>query len=269
MDDQFKAEVATIGSVSCVNLVILKGFCMEKNARLRVFEFMPKGSLNKWLYTHEPQVEENISSASGSKKSKVALAGSSNKLLDWEKRCRIALDFAKGLEYLHHQTAEHIVHCDMKPTHILLIDHFHAKAGDFGLAKLIGSNTQIFAKTTLKVMYIVIGSRVKLLVGDTVVANGFIVATQPDGLCHGVLIGHENVIVAVQDYLYPNSALPFPNVDASTIGFIKFLEPYYMILIMKHILFGNINGHAIYGIGESAVNSASSFRFVKSCMIEG
>ncbi|MCO5550766.1 hypothetical protein L7F22_004257 [Adiantum nelumboides] len=76
MDDQFKAEVATIGSVSHVNLVTLKGFCMEKNARLLVFEFMPEGSLDKWLYTHEPQVEENISSASRSK-GKVALPGSS------------------------------------------------------------------------------------------------------------------------------------------------------------------------------------------------
>ncbi|MCO5551873.1 hypothetical protein L7F22_005379 [Adiantum nelumboides] len=150
MDDQFKAEVVTIGSVSHVNLVTLKGFCMEKNARLLVFEFMPKGSLDKWLYTHEPQAEENISSASGSKKVKVALAGSSTELLDWEKRCRIALDTAKGLEYLHHQTAEHIVHCDVKPANILLTEDFHAKVGDFGLAKLTGSHTQSFAMTTLK-----------------------------------------------------------------------------------------------------------------------
>ncbi|MCO5591404.1 hypothetical protein L7F22_045387 [Adiantum nelumboides] len=150
MDDQFKAEVATIGSVSHLNLVTLKGFCMEKNVRLLVFEFMPKGSLDKWLYTHEPQVEENIFSTSESKKGKVALAGSSTELHDWEKRCRIALDTAKGLEYLHHQTAEHIVHCDVKPANILLTEDFHAKVGDFGLAKLTGSDTQSFAMTTLK-----------------------------------------------------------------------------------------------------------------------
>ncbi|MCO5569882.1 hypothetical protein L7F22_023596 [Adiantum nelumboides] len=69
-----------------------------------------------------------------------------------------------------------------------------------------------------QMMDIAIDSRVKLLVGDTVVANGFIVATQPDGLCLGVLIGHENVTFAIQDYWYPNWALPFPTMDASTIG---------------------------------------------------
>lgn len=125
MDNQFKAEVATIGSVSHVNLVTLKGFCMEKNARLLVFEFMPRGSLDRWLYeSHEP--------------------------LNWERRCSIALDTAKGLEYLHHQSAEHIVHCDVKPANILLDDDFHAKVGDFGLAKLMGGNSQSFAMTTLK-----------------------------------------------------------------------------------------------------------------------
>ncbi|KAI5063667.1 hypothetical protein GOP47_0022214 [Adiantum capillus-veneris] len=151
MDEQFKAEVATIGSVSHVNLVTLKGFCMEKNARLLVFEFMPKGSLDRWLYTREPpQAEGSSSSASGGKKAKVPVAESSTELLDWEKRCCIALDTAKGLEYLHHQAAEHIVHCDVKPANILLSDDFHAKVGDFGLAKLTGSDAQSFAMTTLK-----------------------------------------------------------------------------------------------------------------------
>ncbi|MCO5555272.1 hypothetical protein L7F22_008817 [Adiantum nelumboides] len=67
-------------------------------------------------------------------------------------------------------------------------------------------------------MDIIIGSRAEPRVGDMVVANGFTVATQPDGLCHGVLTVHENVIVAIQDYLYPNWALPFPTMDAATIG---------------------------------------------------
>ncbi|MCO5551872.1 hypothetical protein L7F22_005378 [Adiantum nelumboides] len=147
MDHQFKAEVATIGSVSHVNLVSLRGFCMEKNARLLVFEFMPRGSLDKWLY--EPQAEESSSSASG-KKDTVPFVDLPHEVLNWESRCRIALDTAKGLEYLHHQSAEHIVHCDVKPANILLDEDFHAKVGDFGLAKLMGSDSQSFAMTTLK-----------------------------------------------------------------------------------------------------------------------
>ncbi|MCO5591405.1 hypothetical protein L7F22_045388 [Adiantum nelumboides] len=71
-------------------------------------------------------------------------------VLDWEKRCRIALDTAKGLEYLHHQSSEHIVHCDVKPANILLDEDFHAKVADFGLAKLMESGIKSFTMTTLK-----------------------------------------------------------------------------------------------------------------------
>ena len=46
---QFQAEVATIGSVSHVNLVRLRGFCVEGNNRLLVYEFMAGGSLDRWL----------------------------------------------------------------------------------------------------------------------------------------------------------------------------------------------------------------------------
>ncbi|MCO5573183.1 hypothetical protein L7F22_026950 [Adiantum nelumboides] len=129
MDHQFKAELATSGSVSHVNLVSLRGFCMEKNTRLLVFEFMPRGSLDKWLY--EPQAEESTSSASG-KKDTVPFVDSSHEVLNWESRCRIALDTAKDLKYLHHQSAERIVHCDVQPANILLDENFHAKKGTRG-----------------------------------------------------------------------------------------------------------------------------------------
>ncbi|MCO5599506.1 hypothetical protein L7F22_053611 [Adiantum nelumboides] len=118
MDHQFKAEVATIGR-----------------------------SLDKWLY--EPQAEESSSSVS-SKKDTVPFVDSSQEVLNWESRCRIALDTAKGLEYLHHQSAEHILHCDVKPVNRLSDKDFHAKVGDFGLTKLMGSNSQSFAMKTLK-----------------------------------------------------------------------------------------------------------------------
>lgn len=129
--DQFRAEVASIGSVSHVNLVSLKGFCMEGASRLLVYEFMARGSLDSWLF--------------GAGKDEGGVV-----VLDWETRCRIALDTARGLEYLHHQCAERIVHCDVKPENILLDHKFNAKVADFGLAKLIGSDNHSFAMTTLK-----------------------------------------------------------------------------------------------------------------------
>ena len=130
---QFQAEVATIGSVSHVNLVRLRGFCVEGDYRLLVYEFMAGGSLDRWLFRKEKD-------------------GESNFVLDWETRYKIALHTARGLEYLHHQCGpEHIVHCDVKPENILLDEDFNAKVADFGLAKLIdGNEMQGFMMTTLK-----------------------------------------------------------------------------------------------------------------------
>ncbi|KAH7425272.1 hypothetical protein KP509_11G047700 [Ceratopteris richardii] len=153
MDEQFKAEVATIGSVSHVNLVSLKGFCMEKSARLLVFEFMPKGSLDRWLSEARGNYRHQYTHSSESRRQNCESPSDQTllrKVLNWELRCRIALDTARGLEYLHHQSAEHIVHCDVKPANILLDNEFHAKVGDFGLAKLMASDRQSFAMTTLK-----------------------------------------------------------------------------------------------------------------------
>ena len=59
--------------------------------------------------------------------------------LDWETRLRIALEVAKGLEYLHEHVSPPVIHRDFKSSNILLDKKFHAKVSDFGLAK-IGSD---------------------------------------------------------------------------------------------------------------------------------
>lgn len=59
--------------------------------------------------------------------------------LDWETRMRIALEAAKGLEYLHEHVTPPVIHRDFKSSNILLDKDFHAKVSDFGLAK-IGSD---------------------------------------------------------------------------------------------------------------------------------
>eukprot|EP00250_Pteridium_aquilinum_P009082 c18430_g1_i1 orf=351-2264(+) len=94
--DQFRAEVATIGSTSHVNLVILRGFCMEGVSRLLVYEFMARGSLDRWLFNANQKEREGP------------------QVLDWETRYKIALHTARGLEYLHHECTDRIVHCDVK-----------------------------------------------------------------------------------------------------------------------------------------------------------
>lgn len=59
--------------------------------------------------------------------------------LDWETRLGIALDAAKGLEYLHEHVSPPVIHRDFKSSNILLDKSFHAKVSDFGLAK-VGSD---------------------------------------------------------------------------------------------------------------------------------
>ncbi|KAL5721217.1 hypothetical protein ACHQM5_013804 [Ranunculus cassubicifolius] len=111
---EFLAEVETIGNIHHINLVRLVGFCAEKSHRLLVYDYMSNGSLDKWIFK-----------------------GDKDRFLSWNMKCKIMLDIAKGLVYLHEECRQQIVHLDVKPYNILIDDGFNAKLSDFGLSKLI------------------------------------------------------------------------------------------------------------------------------------
>lgn len=115
---QFRAEVATLGSINHVNLVRLFGFCSDGTHRLLVYEYMSNGSLDRWLFQRRYD---------------------NNPLphLDWRKRYKIIHDMAWGLAFLHDKSRDRILHLDVKPQNILLDENFGAKLADFGLAKLM------------------------------------------------------------------------------------------------------------------------------------
>ncbi|KAL6626597.1 hypothetical protein ACP70R_030323 [Stipagrostis hirtigluma subsp. patula] len=113
---EFLAEVQTIGNIHHINLVRLIGFSAEKSHRLLVYEYMPKGSLDRWIY----QKYENSATP-----------------LDWQTRHKIITHIAKGLSYLHEECMKRIAHLDVKPQNILLDEKFNAKLSDFGLCTLI------------------------------------------------------------------------------------------------------------------------------------
>ncbi|KAF9605145.1 hypothetical protein IFM89_014136 [Coptis chinensis] len=114
--EDFVNEVATIGRTNHVNVVSLLGFCTEKTKRALVYEFMPNGSLERFIYKDK---ESSITP-----------------LLGWEKLYQIALGIARGLEYLHRGCNTRILHFDIKPHNILLDEDFCPKISDFGMAKL-------------------------------------------------------------------------------------------------------------------------------------
>nr|XP_043639697.1 LEAF RUST 10 DISEASE-RESISTANCE LOCUS RECEPTOR-LIKE PROTEIN KINASE-like 2.1 [Erigeron canadensis] len=114
--EDFINEVASVGRTSHVNIVTLVGFCCDGHQRALIYEFMPNGSLEKFIYGRE---------------------SSGNIQLGWEKLHQIAVGIAQGLEYLHKGCNTRILHFDIKPHNILLDQDLCPKISDFGLAKLL------------------------------------------------------------------------------------------------------------------------------------
>jgi serine/threonine protein kinase len=83
-----------------------------------IYEFMPRGDLREPLYS----TRDDASSLSFND---ITLA----------QRINIVVDVADALEYLHHNNQGTVVHCDLKPSNILLDENMTVHIGDFGLAR--------------------------------------------------------------------------------------------------------------------------------------
>nr|GEV58872.1 G-type lectin S-receptor-like serine/threonine-protein kinase At1g34300 [Tanacetum cinerariifolium] len=121
IEEQFMAEVSTMGRTHHFNLVRLYGFCFESSLRALVYEFMVNGSLDNHLFKAKKEPA-----------------------IGFQKLHEIAVGTARGIAYLHEECALRIVHYDIKPGNVLLDSRFCAKVADFGLAKLCNrDNTHI------------------------------------------------------------------------------------------------------------------------------
>lgn len=116
---EFKVEVDAIGRVRHKNLVRLLGYCAEGAHRMLVYEYVDNGNMDQWLHG-------DVGPCSP---------------LTWEIRMNIILGIAKGLMYLHEALEPKVVHRDIKSSNILLDKHWNAKVSDFGLAKLLGAES--------------------------------------------------------------------------------------------------------------------------------
>ncbi|XXG39581.1 hypothetical protein AAC387_Pa01g0508 [Persea americana] len=130
----FIAECEALKYVRHRNLVKVLASCSSidfkgNDFKALVYEFMPNGSLEEWLHAKEE--------------------GHRLKNLSLNQRLNIAVDVANALDYLHNHHGTPIVHCDIKPTNVLLDDDMVAHVGDFGLAKILFEASNKFSTTDI------------------------------------------------------------------------------------------------------------------------
>lgn len=182
--EEFINEIASIGRTSHVNIVSLLGFCLEGSKRALIYEFMPNGSLEKFIYEEIPNAKNK---------------------LGWEKLYEIAVGIARGLEYLHRGCNTRMVHFDIKPHNILLDQDFCPKISDFGLAKLCLPKESIVS---------MVGARgtVGYIAPEVYLRNFGVVSSKSDVYSYGMMVfemvgGRKNINANVEN----TSEIYFPH----------------------------------------------------------
>ncbi|KAK9232089.1 hypothetical protein WN943_022332 [Citrus x changshan-huyou] len=118
----FNVECEIMKSIRHRNLIKVISSCSNEEFKGLVLEYIPHGSLEKHLY-------------------------SSNCILDIFQRLNIMIDVASALEYLHFGCSTPVIHCDLKPSNVLLDDNMVAYLSDFGIAKLLIGEDQSMTQT--------------------------------------------------------------------------------------------------------------------------
>ncbi|KAF5767959.1 putative protein kinase RLK-Pelle-LRR-IX family [Helianthus annuus] len=114
--DEFKSEISVLTKVRQRHLVLLLGYSTQGLKRILVYEYMPQGELIRHLFHWKNFKLETLSG---------------------KRRLSIALDVARGMEYLHSLAHQSFIHRDLKSSNSLLSDDFRAKVSDFGPVKLV------------------------------------------------------------------------------------------------------------------------------------
>ncbi|XP_047961906.1 probable LRR receptor-like serine/threonine-protein kinase At3g47570 [Salvia hispanica] len=146
----FETESRILSTIRHRNLVRIIGCCTNMEFKALILEIMPNGSVEKWLYSN-------------------GYCGDILQLLN------ISIDVALALEYLHHGNTFPIVHCDIKPSNVLLDEDMTARVADFGIAKLFEEGeAMVHTKTLATIGYAApeYGSEGKVSTGADVYSFG-------------------------------------------------------------------------------------------------
>lgn len=114
-EKEFRVAVSTLGGTHHRNLVPLKGFCFETKHKVILYEYIPNGSLDNWLFNNEQDQDKG----------------------NWQQRLDIALGIARAISYLHLECQQCIVHGNIKLENVLLDEKCVPKVTNFGLRSLI------------------------------------------------------------------------------------------------------------------------------------
>ncbi|CAN1838548.1 Probable LRR receptor-like serine/threonine-protein kinase At3g47570 [Linum perenne] len=112
----FMAECEALKNIRHKNLVRIVTVAL-------IYEFLANGSLEDWLHQPIERIGESTTT----------------RILNFIQRLNVAIDIASAVDYLHSNSGTPIVHCDLKPSNVLLNEDMVAHVGDFGLARFLSA----------------------------------------------------------------------------------------------------------------------------------
>uniref|UniRef100_A0A0E0JT27 Protein kinase domain-containing protein n=1 Tax=Oryza punctata TaxID=4537 RepID=A0A0E0JT27_ORYPU len=116
---RLQRQLELLARVRHQNVMGLKAYVREADRLSLAYDFVPGGSLEDVMKRVRSQQVN----------------------LNWDARNRIAIGVAKGLRYLHFECSPRILHCNLKPSNVMLDEGFEPRLADCGVSRLIASGS--------------------------------------------------------------------------------------------------------------------------------